>query len=240
MGEGDASLFTLILKLRDWLVRWYGLVRDAAVEAKRRIEIFARRFGIVTRTEGGTAAVSMVVSEVRAGGGDVLARLEGYFEKASEKGLSNGGASAKAAVNAAWILRSQGVPAGRAAVPELARRIGTILGEKADPEQVALRLAAVLDVEELGATEIWVERVGNRYFVASPEDVAAGIANLRRVDAARIDWIESATSWCMRPAGRREIRPLSARPTPRDEGTEPSTRLRIRSMVRDLKGKIAQ
>lgn len=238
--QGDASLLALIPKLRDWLVRWYGLVRDAALEARRRIEIFARRFGIVTRTEGGTAAVSMVMSEVRAGGGDVLARIEGYFDRASEKGLSNGGASAKAVVNASWILRSQGIPAGRTAVADLAVRIAAILGERADPEQVAVRLAAVLDVEELGAPEIWVERVGDRYYVAAPGDVAAGMANLRRVDAARVDWIESATSWCLRPSGRREIRPLVARPTPEPEGTTPSTSLRIRSMVRDLKGKIAQ
>lgn len=240
MGQGDASLIALILKLRDWLVHWYGLARDAALEAKRRIEIFARRFGIVTRTEGGTAAVSMVVSEVRAGGGDVLARLEGFFEKASEKRLSSGGASAKAVVNASWILRSQGVPAGRTAVADLAKRIAAILGERADPEQVVARLAAVLDVEELGAPEIWVERVGDRYYAAAPEDVAAGIANLRRVDASKVDWIESATSWCLRPSGRREIRPLTARPAPQHEGTTPSTTLRIRSMVRDLKGKIAQ
>lgn len=240
MGQGDASLIALILKLRDWLVHWYGLARDAALEAKHRIEIFARRFGIVTRTEGGTAAVNMVMSEVRAGGGDVLARLEGYFEKASEKGLSNGGASARATVNASWILRSQGMPAGRTAVADLAGRIVAILDGKADHEQVAARLAAVLDVEELGAPEIWVERVGDRYYVAAPEDVAAGIANLRRVDASKVDWIESATSWCLRPSGRREIRPLLARPAPQPEGTAPSTSLRIRSMVRDLKGKIAQ
>lgn len=240
MGQGDATLIALILKLRDWLAHWYGLAIDAAIEAKRRIEIFARRFGLVTRTEGGTAAVSMVMSEVRAGGGDVLARLEGYFDKASEKGLSNGGASARAAVNASWILRSQGISAGRTAVADLARRIGDILGERADPEQIALRLGGVLDDVELGAPEVWVERVGDRYFVAAPEDVAAGIANLRRVDAAKIDWIESATSWCLKPAGRREIRPLLVPPAPAPEGMEPSTSIRIRSMVRDLKGKIAQ
>lgn len=240
MGQGDGSLIALILKLRDWLVHWYGLARDAALDARRRIGIFARRFGIVTRTEGGTAAVSMVMSEVRAGGGDVLARLEGYLDRASERGLSNGGASAKAAVNASWILRSQGIPAGRTAVADLAGRIAAILGERADPEHVAARLTEVLDAEELGAPEIWIERVGDGYYVAAPEDVAAGIANLRRVDAARVDWIESATAWCLRPSGRREIRPLVARPIPEAEGTTPSTSLRIRSMVRDLKGKIVQ
>lgn len=241
MGQGDTSIIAFLLKLRDWLAHWYGLTRDAVLEAKRRLEVFARRFGIVTRTEGGTAAVSMVMSEVRAGGGDVLARLEGYLDKASEKRLSHGGASARATVNAGWILRTQGAAAGRTAVADLAQRIAAILGERADPEQVAKRLTLVLDDVELGAPELWVERVGDRYFVADAKDVAAGLADFRRVDAAKVDWIESATAWCLKPGGRREIRPLRARAAvPETEGMEPSTRVRIRSMVRELKGKIAQ
>ena len=241
IGQGDTSLIALVLKLRDWIAHWYGLAKDALLEAKRRLELFARKFGLVTRTEGGTAAVSMVMSEVRASGGDVLARLEGYLEKATEKRLSQGSASARAVVNANWILRSQGVAVGRTALAELAQRIAAILGERADPDQVARRLASVLDDIELGAPEIWVERVGDRYFVAAAEDVAAGLSDYRRVDAAKVDWIESATAWCLKPGGRREIRPLRARAVvPEPEGTEPSTRVRIRSMVRDLKGKIVQ
>lgn len=239
-GSGD-TLVEIVLKLREWLHRWYHLTKDALLEAKRRLEIFARKVGLITRTEGGAAAASMVMSEVRSIGDDISARLEGLLDKASEKRLSNEGASARAVVNAGWILRSHSLPAGRAAVSALVGRVGDVLGERADPEQVAKRLAFVLDHVDLGAPEVWVERVEDRYYIADPADVAAGLANLRRVDALKVDWIESAAAWCLRPKARREIRPRRAQTAaPAQEGTTPSTGLRIRSMLADLKGKIAQ
>lgn len=238
---GGDTLVELVLRIREWLRRWYHLTVDALLEAKRRLEIFARKVGLITRTEGGAAAVAMVMTEVRSIGDEVSARFEGLLDKASDRRLSHAGASARAVANAGWILRSHSLPGGRAAVGDLVARVGAVLGERADPEKVAERLAYVLHDLDLGATEIWVERVEDRYYLADPAAVASGLASLRRVDALRVDWIESAAAWCLRPKGRREIRPRRAEAEiPDQEGTTPSTGIRIRSMLADLKGKIVQ
>ena len=240
-SPGGDTLVELVLRIREWLHRWYHLTLDALMEAKRRLEIFARKVGLITRTEGGAAAVAMVMTEVRSIGDDVSARFEGLLDKASDRRLSQAGASARAVANAGWILRSHSLPGGRAAVGDLVGRVGAVLGERADPEKVAERLAYVLHNLDLGATEIWVERVEDRYYLAEPADVASGLASLRRVDALRVDWIESAAAWCLRPKGRREIRPRRAEAEiPDQEGTTPSTGIRIRLMLADLKGKIVQ
>ncbi|MGU3656035.1 hypothetical protein [Methylobacterium fujisawaense] len=240
-SPGGDTLVELVLRIREWLHRWYHLTLDALLEAKRRLEIFARKVGLITRTEGGAAAVAMVMTEVRSIGDDVSARFEGLLDKASDRRLSQAGASARAVANAGWILRSHSLPGGRAAVGDLVARVGAVLGERADPEKVAERLAYVLHDLDLGATEIWVERVEDRYYLADPTAVASGLASLRRVDALRVDWIESAAAWCLRPKGRREIRPRRVEPEiPDQEGTTPSTGMRIRSMLAGLKGKIVQ
>jgi hypothetical protein len=240
-SPGGDTLVELVLRIREWLHRWYHLTLDALLEAKRRLEIFARKVGLITRTEGGAAAVTMVMTEVRSIGDDISARFEGLMDKASDRRLSQAGASARAVANAGWILRSHSLPGGRAAVGDLVVRVGAVLGERADPEKVAERLAYVLHDVDLGAPEIWVERIEDRYYLAEPTAVASGLATFRRVDALRVDWIESAAAWCLRPKGRREIRPRRAEaPVPAQEGTTPSTGLRIRSMLADLKGKIVQ
>ncbi|GJD90634.1 hypothetical protein BHAOGJBA_4176 [Methylobacterium hispanicum] len=222
-GDGLPALLTSI---RDWLARWYDLSRDALGDLYGRLVQFRRRVGIVARSEGGAAAVSMIAGDVRAGGGDVLARLEGYVERASEKRLSADGATARSAANARWIMASHGL-ATKAAPADLAAQVTRLLGRRLEPEDVARRLRHALDRVELGASEIWVERDGGRFYLASDEDVIAGIADLRRVDAARIDWLASATCWASDPRARLEIRPRREAPAAgrddrRDEDAEPA------------------
>ena len=247
LGQGGDGLHALILRIRELLERWYDLAQDALIDLHRRLVLLGRRVGLVARTEGGGAAVSMVVADVRAGGSDVLARLEGYVDRASEKRLSRGGATARAAVNAKWILRSHGIaPATLAsASADLAGRIADLLEDRLEDEDVARRLQHVLDRIELGASEIWIERDGDRFYLAPEDDVAAGIGDLRRVDAVRVDWVESAACWTLRPKGRLEIRPRRggaeedrAGDDSEIEGTNASTSQPIRSILRDLRGKL--
>lgn len=224
--RSDDGLLALLMRLRDGLARWYDLSKDALVELHRRLVILCRRVGIVARSEGGAAAVSMIAGDVRAGGSDVLARLEGYVDRVSEKRLAADGATARSAANARWIMGSHGV-AAKAANAHLVARVARLLDGRLEPEDVARRLRHALDRVELGASEIWVERDGGRFYLASDEDVVAGIADLRRVDAARIDWIASATCWASDPRARLEIRPrreapVAGRDDRRDEDAEPA------------------
>lgn len=248
-GHGGDSLLALILWAKGQVERWYDLAKDALGEIGRRLVLLWRRVGLVARTEGGGAAVSMVMADVRAGGDDVLSRLEGYVERASEKRLSRGGATARAVVNAKWILGSHGdAPVSGATAPAaLASRVADLLVGRLEGGDVARHLQQALDRVELGASEVWIERVGDRFYLASEKDVAAGIADLRRVDAGRIDWIESAACWTLRPDARFEIRPRRQRSTDEhveeaagDEGASISTSPAIRSILRDLKGKLVK